>query len=259
MTIAITNHATEAFGWQLWQIRRPERLNAIGTSLADELCETLEFFRQNPTPGIRAIVISAEPVVRGDKAIWIAGGDLRELAELKDGSQGRAYAKAMRHFCEGLEYLPLPVVTIVDGAAIGGGAELAISGDIRFATARSFLEFKQLKLALSTGYGAASRLIELVGKSRAQSLLYFCESIDAEEAHRLGLIHRLITIQDSASIGTAILPILQIEPRAIAAQKKMLRLASAGASGDHTWADEIFESIWMNETHAKNLADFTRK
>jgi enoyl-CoA hydratase/carnithine racemase len=259
MTISITNHTTEAFGWQHWHISRPDRMNALGTSIAAELGETLDFTRKNPPEGIRAIVISAETVVRGDKAIWIAGGDLKELSELNEKSQGRAYANSMRTFCEGLEYLPIPVVTIVDGAAIGGGAELALAGDIRFATARSSFEFKQLKLALATGYGAASRLVELLGKSRAQSLLYFCESVDAEEAHRMGLVHRLITSTDVTGIGTALLPILQLEPVAIAAQKKMLRCASSLPPGNHTWADEIFESIWMNETHIRNLAEFSKK
>jgi enoyl-CoA hydratase/carnithine racemase len=259
MTIAITHHTTEAFGWQQWHISRPERLNALGTGLAAELADTLEYVRKNPAPGIRAIVITAETVVKGDRCFWIAGGDLKELSELGDKSSGRAYAKTMRLFCEGLEHLPIPVITVVDGAAIGGGAELALAGDIRLATVRSSFEFKQLKMGLATGYGAASRLVELLGKSRAQSLLYFCETTDAEDAHRQGLIHRLISSADPSGIGTAILPILQLEPAAVSAQKKMLHYATTYPDGDHTWADDVFESIWMNETHAKNLADFKRR
>lgn len=259
MSISITNHTTEAFGWQRWHISRPERMNALGTTLAGELAETLALTRNNPPHAIRAIVITAENVTRGDKSIWIAGGDLKELAQVSTKAEGRAYANVMRTFCEGLEYLPMPVVTIVDGAAIGGGAELALAGDIRLATVRSSFEFKQLRLGLSTGYGAASRLTELLGKSRAQSLLYFCESLEAEEAHRVGLIHRLITSAGDDDIGKAIFPILQLEPTAVTAQKKMLRLATNLPAGNHTWSDEIFESIWMNETHAKNLADFGKK
>ena len=258
MTISVTNHSTQAFGWQRWHISRPKSLNALGTSIAGELTEVLEQTRLTSSPEIRAIVITAEAISRGDKCIWIAGGDLKELALLTTKSAGRDYARTMRLFCEGLETLPMPVVTVIDGAAIGGGAELAIAGDIRFATVRSSLEFKQLKVGLATGYGAASRLVELVGKSRAQSLLYFSESIDSQEALKSGLVHRLISFTTDEDLGEALLPILQLEPVAMAAQKKMLRLATSQPQGNHSWADDIFESIWLNATHAKTLADFTK-
>jgi enoyl-CoA hydratase/carnithine racemase len=259
MTVKITNHSVEGFGWQQWHIARPERLNAIGTGLAGELSDTLDLIRKNPPAGIRAIVITAETVTKGDKSIWIAGGDLKELAMLKTKPEGRAYAKTMREFCEGLEYLTMPVVTVIDGAAIGGGAELALAGDVRFATVRSSLEFKQLKMGLATGYGAASRLVELLGKSRAQSLLYFSESLDAEEAHQQGLVHRLIPSASADDIGGAILPILRLEPAAVSAQKKLLRHTTTLSPGDHTWADDVFESIWLNETHVRNLEEFSRR
>ena len=259
MTVKITNHSFEGFGWQRWHISRPEKLNAIGTGLAGELSDTLEFMTKEMPAGIRAIVITAETVTKGDKSIWIAGGDLKELALLKTKHEGRAYAKTMRAFCEGLEFLSLPVITVIDGAAIGGGAELALAGDVRFATVRSSLEFKQLKMGLATGYGAASRLIELLGKSRAQSLLYFSETIDAESAHQQGLIHRLIPSASVEDIGAAILPLLNLEPAAVAAQKKLFRHATTLPPGDHSWADDVFESIWLNETHRRNLEEFSRR
>jgi enoyl-CoA hydratase/carnithine racemase len=259
MTLAIHNHTTESLCWQQWHINRPDRLNAIGTTLAGELTEALQFFRQNPPDHCRALVITATPVQKSDRTIWIAGGDLTELATLTRKSEGRQYATIMRSFCEGLERLPIPVITVVDGAAIGGGAELALSGDIRLATVRSSFEFKQLKIGLTTGYGASSRLISLLGKSRAQSLLYFCETIDAETAHENLLIHRLIPSSSTDDIGKSILNILQLEPSAVRAQKEMLRLASDSSGADHTWADDLFESIWMNETHTRNLSAWNKR
>jgi enoyl-CoA hydratase/carnithine racemase len=259
MTIIVSNHSTESFGWQRWHVSRPDRLNAIGVSIAKELTDTLELARRQVNTGIRAVVITAESQTRGDRVVWIAGGDLKELSELSLKREGGDYARSMRLFCEGLEYLPFPVITVVDGAAIGGGAELALAGDVRFATVRSSFEFKQLKIGLATGYGAASRLTELLGKSRAQSLLFFAETLDAEVAHQSGLVHRLITSSSVEDIGKAILPILQLEPAAVFAQKKMLRCASSAAGANHSWSDEIFESIWMNETHSKNLESFKKR
>jgi enoyl-CoA hydratase/carnithine racemase len=253
MSLSIQNRTTEAFAWQHWNINRPERLNAIGTTLAGELTEALDFFRKSPPEDCRAVVITATPVQKTDRVIWIAGGDLTELAALKDKSAGRSYATMMRSLCEGLERVNVPVITIVDGAAIGGGAELALAGDVRFATVRSSFEFRQLKVGLATGYGASSRLISLIGKSRAQGLLYFSESVDAETAHREHLVHRLIPSSTADDIGKAILPILRLEPAAVRAQKSMLRLATETSGADHTWADEIFAAIWMNPTHKNTL------
>jgi enoyl-CoA hydratase/carnithine racemase len=89
--------------------------------------------------------------------------------------------------------------------------------------------------------------------------LFFAESIDAEAAHQSGLVHRLIASSSVEDIGKAILPILQLEPAAVLAQKKMLRCATSAAGANHTWSDEIFESIWMNETHSKNLGSFKKR
>lgn len=256
MTVKVSNHSIDNVFWQNWHISRPDRLNAIGTTVARELAETMEMTRKSLEPDIRAIVITAETVIKSNNAIWIAGGDLSELASLRQKPEGRDYARTMRRFCEGLETLPLPVITVVDGAAIGGGAELALAGDVRFATVRSVFEFKQLKMGLATGYGCASRLVELLGKSKAQSLLYFSESLDAESAHRDGLIHRLISSASHDDISKAISHLIQLEPAAVSAQKKMLRLASTQPSANRSWADEIFESIWMNDKHSENLAAF---
>jgi enoyl-CoA hydratase/carnithine racemase len=256
MSLIITQRITEAFAWQHWHINRPERLNALGTTLAAELTDSLELLRQSPPADIRALVITAASVHKGDRSIWIAGGDLKELARLRDRRAAKAYASSMRVFCESLERLPFPVITVIDGAAIGGGAELALAGDIRLATVRSSLEFKQLKIGLATGYGAASRLVQLLGKSKAQSLLYFCETVDAEQAHASGLVHRLITGATPEEIGKAILPILSLEPTAVSAQKKMLRLATEAPGSANTWSDDIFESIWLNDSHASTLSSW---
>ena len=256
MSLIINHRTTETHAWHHWHISRPERLNAIGTTLAAELTDSLALLRQSPPSDVRALVVTAATVHKGDRSIWIAGGDLKELAALRSRSEARAYAAMMRVFCEALERLPFPVITVMDGAAIGGGAELALAGDIRLATVRSSLEFKQLKIGLATGYGAASRLVQLLGKSKAQSLLYFSETVDAEQAHACGLIHRLITAATPEEIGKSILPILSLEPAAVAAQKKLLRLATEAPGAATTWSDDIFESLWLNETHARTLSSW---
>lgn len=249
----------ESFGthrFLRWHIHRPERMNAIGTSIAGELADALHLARTEPPSGMRALIITAETVVRGDKPTWIAGGDLHELAELKSRDEGQAYAATMHRFCLELELLPIPVITLVDGAAIGGGAELALAADIRLATSRSTFEFRQLKMGLATGYGAAARLCNLIGKSKAQQLLYFCETATAHAALEMGLIHRVLNGPDE--ISTVLKHLIEIEPLAFAAQKKLLHTASERNS-DAKSEDNIFGGLWRNSTHLKMLEKFKNK
>src|SRR5262249_1671849 len=142
-----------------WTIARPERGNALGTTVAAELLGALaDLGGDADTP--RAVVLTAECVSKGSQRTWIAGGDLKELAAIASGREARAYAASLWAFIDGLAKLPMPVIVAVDGAAIGGGAELALAGDLRLATAASTLDFKQLRVGLATGYGSAKRLVD---------------------------------------------------------------------------------------------------
>lgn len=256
MTVQISTEFVGPHRFLRWHIHRPERMNAIGTSIASELSDALNLARTEPPAGMRALVITAETVVRGKQATWIAGGDLRELATLESQAEGQAYAATMSRFCSDLELLPIPVVTLVDGTAIGGGAELALAGDIRLATKRSSFEFRQLKMGLATGYGAAERLCHLVGKAKAQSLIYFCETLSAEEALSMGVVHRVLnSVVDISSVLTHL---AELEPLAFAAQKKMFHFAH-GMNQNPNIADQIFGKLWRNQTHTKMLEQFKNK
>lgn len=256
MTVQVSVESLGTHRFLRWHIHRPERMNAIGTSIAGELSDALNLALSEPPAGMRALVITAETVVKNKKATWIAGGDLQELAALETQAQGQAYAATMHRFCLQLELLPIPVITLVDGAAIGGGAEIAIAGDIRIATSRSRFEFRQLKMGLSTGYGAAARLCHLIGKAKAQQLIYFSEVLSAAQAQELGLVHRTLdTTDDMASV---LEPLFELEPLAFAAQKKLFHMATERSS-DATVADQIFGRLWRNRTHVKMLGLFNSR
>lgn len=255
MAVQVSTESLGSSRFLRWHIHRPERMNAIGTSIAGELSDALNLARNEPPSGMRALVITAETVVRNGKSTWIAGGDLHELSELSR-EQGQAYAAMMHRFCLELELLPIPVITFVDGAAIGGGAELALAGDIRIATKRSNFDFKQLKMGLATGYGAATRLCHLIGKAKSQELIYFCESISADRAQELGLLHRVLKDQDG--ISSILKQLFEIEPLAFAAQKKLFHIAT-GLNNHSTSEDRVFGGLWRNPTHIKMLEQFKAK
>lgn len=254
---------------ETWTICRPERFNALGTTLARELNERVDDLHHrivawqsapaaNVLP-VRVLVITTEPSRRGRSPIWIAGGDLKELALLTSASEGRAYAAMLSRFCRCLEELPIPVIAAIHGGVIGGGAELALATDLRIGTKMTYFEFRQLRVGLATGYGGTKRLVDLVGKANAQRLLYFGRSVFAEECQRLGLLHQVVP--DDTDLHDAVQQTAQelvnLEPRAIAAQKEMFRIATDAHPGAAFGAElEVFGKIWMNPSHKKFLSTY---
>jgi enoyl-CoA hydratase/carnithine racemase len=241
-------------GVERWTIARAERGNALGTTVAAELSRALNGLATR-LAGIRVLVIDAEPVVKGARRTWIAGGDLKELAAIESRDDARAYAASLAGFLDKLDELPIPVVMAVDGAAIGGGAELALGGDVRLAAAGSTWDFKQLRVGLTTGYASCARLVRMVGAARAQGLIFLGETVDCEEARRLGLAHRV------GALGTLVSEVVEglkgLSPEALAGQKALFRIA-AGAR-DAAAELDVFAATWRNPRHAQFLAAFSGK
>lgn len=259
--LEISTHKVGGASVATWRINRRERGNALGTTLAQELQAALGDLMCRPSPP-RAIVLTASPVVKGVQRTWIAGGDLKELATLGSQDDGEAYALALSTFLSGLDELPIPVVMAIDGDAIGGGAELALGGDVRLATSSSRLVFKQLAVGLATGYGGARRLVELVGLARAQDLIYGTRTIDAAEALGMGLVNEVWP--DAAALQTAVdarlATLLAIEPRAFATQKRMFWHATRSHPGTSREVEtRLFRELWGNPTHRRFLTAFVGK
>lgn len=247
-----------------WTIARPERSNALGTVIAAELTAALAALTQSLSApqAPRVLVVGATPVVKGLRRTWIAGGDLKELTTLDTAASAHAYAASLAALINGLDELPIPVVMAVDGAAIGGGAEFAIGGDIRLATRSSSWAWKQLRVGLATGYASCARLVGLVGAARAQGLLFLGEVTSCDEALRLGLTHRLVDDAESLAhlIETVTEDLCTLAPEALSAQKAMLRRAADADRRTTTDAElALFAGIWRNPRHAEFLATFTGK
>ena len=262
-------HVTGSGNVETWTISRPERFNALGTTLArelnarvDDLHRRIVAWQASPASNdlpVRALVISATPSRRGRSPVWIAGGDLKELAALTGQGEGRTYAAMLSRFCRCLEELPIPVIAQIHGAAIGGGAELALAADLRFGTKMTRFEFRQLRVGLATGYGGTKRLVNLIGKAQAQRVVYTGNEILAEECLRLGLLHHVATdeIQLEEMVNQTIRELTSLEPRALAAQKEMFRIASDAHPGAAYAAElELFGKLWMNPSHKKFLSAF---
>jgi enoyl-CoA hydratase len=168
----------------LLTLNRPDALNALNGALLAELAEAFDWVA---TSGARALLITGA----GGRA-FCAGADIAEL-------RGRAVSDVKRDSERGqalfrrLDRLPLASVALINGYAFGGGLELAMACTFRVATPNARMGVPEIKLGLIPGYGGTQRLPRIVGEARALELVMTGRAIDAEEAHRIGLVARVLS------------------------------------------------------------------
>jgi len=163
-------------------IDRPHARNAISLSTMDRIAQALD-----GAEGARALVITGA----GDKA-FVSGGDLKELSAIRTEADAAAMARKMRTVCDRIAAFPGPVLAALNGHALGGGAEVAVSADIRIAADDIRIGFNQVALEIMPAWGGAERLAALVGRSQALLLAGTGEILDAAAAERIGLVQRVV-------------------------------------------------------------------
>ena len=165
-------------------INRPADRNALNTQTMDELRRALLDLRRDD--GVRCVIITGA----GDKA-FIAGADINELA-VQSPAGGREHALRGQHVIDLLEHLGKPVIAAINGFALGGGCELAMACTLRLAADTAKLGQPEINLGIMPGYAGTQRLSRLVGRGRALEILLTGDMIAADEAHRIGLVNRVV-------------------------------------------------------------------
>jgi enoyl-CoA hydratase/carnithine racemase len=256
-------------GVRFWTFNRPERGNGLGTSMAAAMTAAMKKLQTElgnwgqggylpDSSPCRVLVLDATLGGKGQD-IWIAGGDLVELTQLPTAASGQAYSDQLSAFLADLESLPIPVLASIDGAAIGGGAELALAADLRFGSERCCFEFKQLQIGLVTGYGSCHRLIAAAGLSVAKDLLLRGRKIIGQDLLRYGLLHELVTTREDLCVlvlETA-QNLCRLNPVGLMKQKSMLSTAADLLNASHRSEEgKILASLWMNDFHKAALGKF---
>ena len=165
-------------------INRPKVLNALNGVTMDELYVTLSQLQRDA--GVRCVVITGS----GEKA-FVAGADINELA-VQSPVGGREHALRGQQVFELVENLGKPVIAAINGYALGGGCELAMACTIRIASDAARLGQPEINLGIIPGYAGTQRLARLVGTGRALELLLTGDPITAADAHRIGLVNRVV-------------------------------------------------------------------
>jgi enoyl-CoA hydratase/carnithine racemase len=165
-------------------INRPKVLNALNSQTLDELRRTILELKQDD--GVRAVIITGA----GEKS-FIAGADINELA-VQTPVTGREHARTGQHVLDLIEHMGKPVIAAINGFALGGGCELAMACTIRIAADTARLGQPEINLGIIPGYAGTQRLARLIGRGRALELLLTGDHVTAAEAHRLGLVNRVV-------------------------------------------------------------------
>ena len=166
------------------ELHRKEKRNAFSAAMMEEIIAAVA--AADADAAVRGIVIHGGP------ELFSAGADLNEALALGSVPQSVGYFGRWHRLCDALEGSTRPVIAAIEGHCLTGGLELALACDLRFAGEGSTFGITSSRIGTVPGGGGAQRLARLVGPSRALEMLFSAEFIDAAEAHRIGLVNRLV-------------------------------------------------------------------
>ena len=196
-------------------INRPQVLNALNRQVLAELDEVVTGLEQDAA--LRGLVITGE----GEKA-FVAGADITEFQSL-NAKQAREMSGKGQDLFRRIETLSVPSIAVINGFALGGGLELAMSCTFRYAVPGARVGQPEVKLGLIPGYAGTQRLARLVGRSKAMEICMTARMVGAAEALQIGIVDRII--EDGNPVEAAVEAILQIQtngPLAVAYCKEAI-------------------------------------
>ena len=206
-------------------ITRPKVLNALDNATIKELSACFAELFAADTVGV--VILTGA----GEKA-FVAGADIRVLAE-QGVLDGRENARLGQALTEQIENGRKPVIAAITGFALGGGLELALSCDFRYAADNAWLGLPEVSLGILPGYGGTQRLPRLCGTGIALELILSGERIDAKEALRVGLVNKVVPLAELLPLAEKTArTILSRGPLAVRMAKEAVRRGLHGTLGD---------------------------
>ena len=168
------------------KINRPDKLNAMNMDVAKELVNIFENLGKDDT--VKVIILTGE----GDKA-FSAGADIEYMSKISP-DESEEYAKLGQLVTATVENVKQPTIAAVNGFALGGGCELAMSCDIRIAADTARMGQPEVTIGIPPGWGGTQRLMRIVGIAKAKEMVYTGKMIKADEAKEIGLVNQVVEL-----------------------------------------------------------------
>jgi enoyl-CoA hydratase len=233
-------------------IDRPKALNALNSEVLDDLGAALDGVDLET---IRVLILTGS----GDKS-FVAGADIGEMSTLSK-EEGTAFGKKGNDLFRRIETFPIPVIAAVNGFALGGGNEIAMSCDFRICSDNAVFGQPEVGLGITPGFGGTQRLARLVGPGMAKQLVYTARNIKADEALRIGLVNQVTTQEELLPTAKKLASVIAGNaPIAVRACKKAI---NDGLQQDMDQAvvteEKLFGSCFETEDQREGMANFLRK
>lgn len=170
------------------KINRPEKLNAMNTDVAKELISVFEEINRDAS--IKVVILTGE----GDKA-FSAGADIEYMSKIS-ADESVEYANLGQLVTSTVELVRQPTIAAINGFALGGGCELAMSCDIRIAADTAKMGQPEVTIGIPPGWGGTQRLMRIVGIAKAKELVYTGKMVKADAAREMGLVNAIVPLAD---------------------------------------------------------------
>jgi enoyl-CoA hydratase len=232
-------------------VDRQDALNALDIATLTELRDRLRELAADDD--VRAVLLTGA----GEKA-FIAGADIKYMSGL-DVGQAKEWGALGHEAGRLLETMPKPTIAAVNGFALGGGCELALACDLRYAASTAKLGQPEVNLGIIPGWGGTQRLARVCGLGVAKELIFTGRLVDAEEALRIGLVNRVYdpVLQQARETAS------QLASKSPIALRLMKELANRALGGDHTAnldaEAETFGELFSSEDAKEGLTAFVEK
>ena len=234
-------------------VHRPDKLNALNRDTLNELAIAFEQARHDDA--VRVVVLAGA----GEKA-FVAGADIAEFSTLSP-VQAQAFSRAGQQLMRGIERFPKPVLARIQGFALGGGMELAMSCHLRVASERAKFGQPEINLGVIPGFGGTQRLLRRVGAAMALELCMRGNIIDAQEALRIGLCNKVLPAAELLAAAVATIEEIAAHgPLAVGAAKAIIHRGADLPLPDANLREvEAFAGLFATTDQREGMAAFLGK
>lgn len=244
---------TKENGIGVLTINRPKALNALNTETVTELNDCVGKIENDPE--VKVLIITG-----GGQKSFVAGADIVEMST-KNAIEGRHFGKISQDTFTRIENLPQPVIAAVNGFALGGGCELACACDFRYCSDNAKFGQPEVGLGITPGFGGTQRLPRVVGRGYGKELIFTARMINAQEAHRIGLVNKVVP-QDQlmdACMKTAKEICANAKVAVQLAKSAVNRGINCDVITGIAYEDEVFGLCFATEDQKEGMTAFVEK
>jgi len=234
-------------------LNRPERKNALNNELIMELDSLVEKIMNDDKV--------ATLIITGHKDFFGAGADITEISDITTPIDAHRFVISVQSLFSKIENMEKPVIAAVSGLALGGGCELALACDLRIAAENAVFGQPEIRIGVIPGGGGTQRLPRIIGIGRAKEMLYTGEPIDAQEAYRIGLVNKVVSVDSLMAEAKKLANKLKGQP---AFALKMIKMAvnegfNMDLKSSLAYEARCFETIFSTEDQKEGTKAFLEK